>query len=197
MPLWVLLGFGFLFIFGESTAGICTERYNLVQGCHCDDEVKGLSIPSPSSFSLYAICHLSDVDGHSISLSAAHRLAPELFDMGKYYYRGSRTFTGRIVKVDDLALGDTVKFYPDHHSASVKANQRQSRLQDFSHLKSIYLSDETKIGTTSLVVSGKISWCAQATITLKEIATSIADTEGEGPLATRYEVVHRGNFRKC
>jgi len=137
-------------------------------------------------------------DGRTIPLKSAKELPAERFDMGVYLYKGQRTLTGKIVKAFDPMADYSVTFYPTHRAPTRTSAQNQSRLQEFSRLEKFSLiEDEKKIGTQSLVVTEKASWCSEATITVHEIKMYVADTEGEGPYATKYDVVHLSKFRKC
>lgn len=92
----------------------------------------------------------------------------------------------------------SVTFYPHQRALARTSSQNQSRLQMFAQLENFSLiENEKKIGTQSLVVTEKMSWCAKATITLREIKIFVADTEGEGPYASKYDVVHLGKFHRC
>lgn len=196
----IVLGLSLFLTVATSTADTCDTKYNIPNDCYCDQSVMNLPIPSPEGFVLYAMCHPTDiVSGTEVPLEAARTLTPERFDMGAYFYRGSKTFSGKVIKADEgTSVSYRVDFYPDRPLAEVKAKRKHSRLQEFSHLKSISLvGDESTIGTEKLKASEKVSWCARATITFKKIVISVADTEGEGPQAIQYRVISRDKFRKC
>ncbi|WP_306607757.1 hypothetical protein [Azonexus sp.] len=196
MPPRLIAGLSLLMLAGTSSASSCAAKYDYMgETCICDEQVHQLRVPAPEGFSLFAIC---STDGNHVTPNIARGLPPERFDGGSYFYRGARTMTGSIVKADDPALGHTVIFFPSRPSPSTKAAHTLPRLKKFSELDSISLIvDEKKVGTSNLTATEKVSWCAQATIALKEIEIFVADTEGEGPVAKKFEVLRRGKFRKC
>lgn len=183
-----------------SSADSCAARYDLDDdSCLCHEKAQSLSIPAPNGFSLVAACNMTDIkDGRTIPLKSANGLSAERFDMGTYLYKGRKTLTGKIVKAFDPMTDYSVIFYPTHRALPRIPSQNQSRLQRFSRLENFSLiEDERKIGTQSLVVTDNVSWCSEATITVHEIKMYVADTEGEGPYATKYDVVRLSKFRKC
>ena len=184
-----------------SSANSCAARYGFDDdSCLCQEKAQSLAIPAPDGFSLVAACNMTDIkDGRTIPLKSAKGLPAERFDMGIYLYEGRKTFTGKIVKAFDPTADYSVTFYPTTHRAPLRtSSQNQTRLQIFSRLENFSLiEDEKKIGTLSLVATEKVSWCSEATITVHEIKMHVADTEGEGPYAKKYDVIRLGKFRKC
>jgi hypothetical protein len=201
---WSIAFFWLVVSSDTSAAGSCFDKYgvdsgNPTQDCLCSDAVRRLPIPTPDGFTLVAVCGMLDVEGLvPISLKSAFKLPPERFDMGTYLYQGHMTMTGTVIKADNPALGHTVTFTPTRRTPSPSQARKLSRLQEFALLNEFSLiADEKTIGSENLVATERVSWCSDATITLKEVEVYVADTEGEGPLARKYEVVRRSKFRRC
>ena len=200
LRLFQIAALGLLIPSIASSADSCAARYGLDDdSCLCHEKAQSLSVPTPNGFSLVAACNMTDIkDGRTIPLKSAKGLPAERFDMGIYLYKGRRTLTGKIVKAFDPMADYSVTFFPTDRAPTRTSAQNQSRLQGFSRLEEFSLiEDEKKIGTQSLVVTEKVSWCSEATITVHEIKMYVADTEGEGPYATKYDVVRLSKFRKC
>ncbi|MFZ6800487.1 hypothetical protein [Undibacterium sp. Di24W] len=200
MRLFQIVVLGLLMPSIASSADSCAARYGLDgDSCFCNEKVRSLSVPTPTGFSLAAVCNMTDIkDGKSIALKSAKSLPAERFDMGNYLYKGRITLTGKIVKAFDPMADYSVTFYPIDRAPTRTSTKNQSRLQEFSQLANFFLIEDGKnIGTQSLVVTEKVSWCSVATITVHEINIYVADTEGEGPYATKYDIVRQSKFRKC
>lgn len=163
--------------------------------CFCGNNVGQLPIPAPKGFFLAAACDVSDVHYKSIDLRKATALPPDTFDFGTYFYRGTATMTGGIQKIDDGPNGTMVYFYPRIARSDKRAGL--SRLQRFALLDRIMLSDSETIGTTNLTATEKVGWCADATLAFRELSIYIADTEGTGVGAVKYDVVRVGKYRRC
>jgi hypothetical protein len=188
----------FLLVSATNAANLCAERGSENFRCYCNKDAQRIPVPTPDGFSLFAVCGMWDIkDNISISPKLAKTLPPERL-MGHYYYRGHKTMTGKIVKAYSPIADATIIFHPAQPALRRTNTRNLSSFHEFASLTNLSLEgDEKKSGTQNLEVSEAVSWCSEATITVQEIEIFLAETEGTGPLATKYHIVRRSKFRKC